>query len=208
MVKKTSRRYPFPFLTWGDSRHRLDFSCADPDAPAFPPDFLFGAATAAHQVEGDTTNNWTRWEETTRRGGRPPCIPANGVGPDGAVALRVLRLAAHYGKPIYITENGTCDAEIPDRRRRFLLECLYAVEQAIRNGIDVRGYLHWSLLDNFEWAYGFVLRFGLYRVDYETQERMLISGGERYRHIITAHRDRRMESPDEVTDRMANVGQT
>lgn len=96
-----------------------------------------------------------------------------------------LRLVDGYGKPIYITENGTCDADVPDRRRqRHLLGSLHAVDRALRDGCDVRAYLYWSLMDNFEWAHGFAPRFGLYRVDYATQARALTGGGALYRDIL------------------------
>ena len=102
-----------------------------------------------------------------------------------------LQRVRDYGLPIYITENGICDAQQPDRRRvDFLLRSLYAVQEAIRDGIDVRGYMHWSLLDNFEWAHGFGPRFGLYRVNYATQERTLTRGGSVYQAAIAAHRKR------------------
>lgn len=100
-----------------------------------------------------------------------------------------LRTAGRFGKPIYITENGTCDAEQPDWRRQwFLTQSLYAVQQAMRDGVDVRGYCYWSLMDNFEWAHGFAPRFGLYRVDYATQQRTLTGGGRLYRDIIARQR--------------------
>jgi beta-glucosidase len=96
-----------------------------------------------------------------------------------------LMLARAYPWPILVTEHGTCDEEQPDRRRQwFLLQSLYALAEAIGDGVDVRGYIHWALLDNFEWAHGFEPRFGLYRVDYPTQERTLTGGGELYRRII------------------------
>ena len=72
--------------------------------------------------------------------------------------------------PIYITENGMAD-NTGDRRPEFLRSHLYAIERALRDGADVRGYYHWSLLDNFEWAEGFTPRFGLYRVDYDDPDR-------------------------------------
>jgi beta-glucosidase len=102
-----------------------------------------------------------------------------------------VRFAGRYGKPVVVTEHGTCDGEVPDRRRRaFLLDSLHVLDRCIRDGVDVRGYLHWSLLDNFEWAHGFGPRFGLYRVDRATLERTLTSGGDLYRGIITEHRAR------------------
>ncbi len=74
-------------------------------------------------------------------------------------------------KPIYITENGFSDSR-DDRRPRALLEHLAQVQRAIREGIPVRGYFHWSLVDNFEWNNGWSARFGLIELDENTQERI------------------------------------
>ncbi|NJK32432.1 MAG: family 1 glycosylhydrolase, partial [Deltaproteobacteria bacterium] len=82
----------------------------------------------------------------------------------------VLRQMAFFGVPILVTENGL-DDRYDDRHSRFLYDHLSAMLAAIRDGVDVRGYLHWSLLDNFEWLDAFVPRFGLFRVDYATKER-------------------------------------
>ena len=91
-----------------------------------------------------------------------------------------------YQVPIYITENGLADAA--DRYRQwFIKETLPAVHRAIRDGADVRGYLHWSLMDNFEWAYGFWPRFGLVEVDYATQERRPRPSAQYYKKIIEAN---------------------
>jgi beta-glucosidase len=100
-----------------------------------------------------------------------------------------VRWAASAGLPITVTEHGTCDAEVPDRRRRwFVPASLHGLASAIADGVDVRGYVHWSLLDNFEWAHGYEPRFGLYRVDRDTQARELTSGGAWYRDLTAAHR--------------------
>lgn len=81
-----------------------------------------------------------------------------------------LRRLGRYGKPIVITENGisTDDATDPtdEKRIRFLHRHLEAMARAAGEGVDVRGYLYWSLMDNFEWAEGFDKRFGLVAVDY------------------------------------------
>lgn len=75
-----------------------------------------------------------------------------------------------YQKPIYITENGLADAK--DRLRQdFIKGHLYWIHRAIQEGIDVRDYFHWSLMDNFEWARGFEPRFGLIEIDYQTLKR-------------------------------------
>lgn len=85
----------------------------------------------------------------------------------------VLReVAGRFKEPIYITENGLADAK-DEKRAWFIKETLYAMHQAIQDGSDVKGYLHWSLLDNFEWDKGFWPRFGLLEVDYKTFERRI-----------------------------------
>jgi beta-galactosidase len=71
-----------------------------------------------------------------------------------------------YGLPMYVTENGIGDEE-DDDRPMFLVEHVAAVQAGIAAGADIRGYFHWSLTDNFEWAHGFEQRFGLARVDYD-----------------------------------------
>jgi beta-glucosidase len=85
-------------------------------------------------------------------------------------------LLARYGSslpPVYITENGCSTADVLDDQFRidYLDGHLRAVHRAIADGVDVRGYFVWSLLDNFEWAEGYSQRFGLVRVDFATQER-------------------------------------
>ncbi len=75
-----------------------------------------------------------------------------------------------YHKPIYITENGLASTN-DDRRARFLISYLKEIYHAIQLGIEVKGYFHWSLIDNFEWADGFSPRFGLIEVDFLTQKR-------------------------------------
>jgi len=79
-----------------------------------------------------------------------------------------------YKKPIYITENGLADAA-DSRRGKYLREVLTWVQKAIAQGVDVRGYLHWALTDNYEWTQGFGPRFGLIEIDYTTQARKVRS---------------------------------
>lgn len=102
-----------------------------------------------------------------------------------------VRWASRYRLPITVTEHGTCDAQVPDRRRQwFLATSLASLAETVAAGTDVRGYVHWSLLDNFEWAHGFTPRFGLYRVDHMTQQRVLTGGGRWYRDLLAAHHAR------------------
>jgi beta-glucosidase len=73
----------------------------------------------------------------------------------------------------------------PDRVT-YLREHLTAAHEAIQNGVDLRGYFVWSLLDNFEWAYGYAKRFGIVHVDYATQQRTWKDSAHWYRDVIAA----------------------
>lgn len=87
-----------------------------------------------------------------------------GIHPEGLE--RVLLNLKKYNKPIYITENGLADAK-DQKREKYIKDHLYFVHRAIEKGVDVRGYLYWSLMDNFEWQHGFWPRFGLIEIDRE-----------------------------------------
>ena len=80
------------------------------------------------------------------------------VHPDGF--SKIIRKVAKYQLPIYITENGIADAK-DTVRPGYLVSHLLEVARAIDDGIDIRGYYYWSLIDNFEWVKGFAPRFGL-----------------------------------------------
>jgi beta-glucosidase len=101
------------------------------------------------------------------------------VVPDGLREMLVT-LRDRYGEdlpPIYITENGAAYAALDDQDRITYLDGhIDAVAAARAAGVDVRGYFAWSLMDNFEWAEGYDMRFGLYEVDFATQERRLRKG--------------------------------
>jgi beta-glucosidase len=103
--------------------------------------------------------------------------------PDGLYLL--LKRLSTYGKPIFITENG-CPDNTDEHRPRFILTHLAAVHHAIEEGIPVKGYFHWTLVDNFEWAEGWGMRFGLIELDVETQERRMKRSGELYKEICKA----------------------
>jgi beta-glucosidase len=97
--------------------------------------------------------------------------------------------------PIYITENGAAfpdavsvDRKVHDPRRLdYLRQHFIQTRLAMQDGVDVRGYFVWSLLDNFEWGHGFTKRFGLIRVDYETQKRTMKESGEWYSRVIATN---------------------
>jgi Beta-glucosidase/6-phospho-beta-glucosidase/beta-galactosidase len=94
-----------------------------------------------------------------------------------------------YGLPIVVLEHGTADAADPDAlRESYLAASLAELSAAVAGGLDVRGYVHWSLLDNFEWTHGFTGRFGLFRLDRETGERTPTRAAGYYRRAIAASR--------------------
>ncbi len=109
----------------------------------------------------------------------------------------LMRLTDEYGaRKIYVTENGSSfpDAVQPDgvvddpERTDYLERHLAACASAVRRGAPLAGYFAWSLLDNFEWAYGYDKRFGLVHVDYRTQARTIKASGHRYADLVRAHR--------------------
>lgn len=95
---------------------------------------------------------------------------------------RVLSAASRFRKPIHITENGLPDAD-DDQRPRFIVTHLYQIWKALMEGVPVKGYYHWSLIDNFEWAEGWSLKFGLIAVDPVTQQRTLRPSARLYAEI-------------------------
>lgn len=96
---------------------------------------------------------------------------------------RVLKNLKRFGLPIYITENGVADAR-DLIRADFIKNHVESVKKAKREGVDVRGYFYWSLLDNFEWDKGFWPRFGLTEVNYKTFQRKIRPSAWIYKEII------------------------
>ncbi len=122
------------------------------------------------------------------------------VQPEGLTRL-LQRVSADYAGPagtaLYVTENGAAyddvaivedgETRVHDADRvEFLRGHLGAVLDAIEAGVEVGGYFYWSMLDNFEWAWGYEKRFGIVRVDYATQERAVKDSGREYARIIAS----------------------
>lgn len=82
------------------------------------------------------------------------------------------RLHEKYKLPIIITENGVAD-DRDAHRKWWITETIIGIKEAMKRGVEVNGYFHWSLTDNFEWAFGLWPRFGLTEIDYKTQKRTL-----------------------------------
>lgn len=117
---------------------------------------------------------YTRMLIGPERNGRPPKgTPRMQTGweiyPD-ALESTVRLAAAHTGQPVLVTEHGIATAD-DAQRIDFTAAALEGLQRAISDGVDVRGYLHWSLLDNFEWMAGYGMTFGLIEVDRDTFER-------------------------------------
>jgi beta-glucosidase len=106
------------------------------------------------------------------------------IYPDGM--RRVLLRLATLGRPIYVTETGFADAD-DSRRPSGLVRTLAALHHAMEQGAPVRGYYHWSLLDNFEWAEGWLPRFGLIALDHVTQARTPRPSAHIYARICSAN---------------------
>ena len=129
---------------------------------------------------------------------RQPGFPATANG--WPVTPECLRwgprfLYERYGLPIYITENGlagqdvvSLDGAVHDPARiDFLRRYLRELRRAVEDGADIRGYFHWSLMDNFEWCRGYAYRFGLLYVDYATQQRIWKDSAHWYRDMIASN---------------------
>ncbi|MFD3573336.1 GH1 family beta-glucosidase [Streptomyces sp. NPDC058644] len=151
--------------------------------PAVVSDDPAGPAPYAHQVR----------REGVPRTGMDWEIDASGI------ETLLLRLTNEYGaRKLYVTENGSSYPDVvrpagtvdDPERTDYLIRHLAACASAARKGAPLAGYYAWSLLDNFEWAYGYDKRFGLVHVDYETQRRTVKGSGLRYADIIRGHQGR------------------
>ncbi|MER5479461.1 GH1 family beta-glucosidase [Streptomyces sp. NPDC002734] len=142
---------------------------------------------------------------------RLPDVPRTGMDwqvDAGGIEGLLLRLTEEYGaRALYVTENGSSypdvvreDGSVRDPERAAYLEGhLAACASAARKGAPLAGYFAWSLLDNFEWAYGYDKRFGLVHVDYATQRRTVKSSGRRYAEIVRAHAAQADQAAEGVT---------
>jgi beta-glucosidase len=118
-----------------------------------------------------------------------------GIAPSGLTAVLVELHERYPGLPIVITENGCALEDQPDadgycddlERIAYLREHLRALAAALDRGVDVRGYFVWSLLDNFEWSYGYTKRFGLYAVEAKTGRRLPKASASWYGTVARAN---------------------
>jgi beta-glucosidase len=134
-----------------------------------------------------------------------PGVPVTDMGWEvapGALTDLLVRLDLDYDlPPLYITENGAAfkdtvvEGAVHDEERRAYIEShVRAVADAIDQGVDVRGYFVWSLMDNFEWALGYTKRFGIYYVEYATQARILKRSGLWFKQFAAAFNRHRIST--------------
>lgn len=176
-----------------DIIHRLD----DADKPVIfeedmaiisqPIDYL-GINYYTRTVYKTTRNDWFEVVEPTTTE-----LTAMGweITPDAFTELLVNLHSRYTLPPIFITENGAAihdeliNGEVKDdNRTAYFHSHLNAVNSAIEQGVDIRGYFAWSLMDNFEWALGYSKRFGIVHVDYNTQKRTVKQSGLAYSRLV------------------------
>ena len=101
----------------------------------------------------------------------------------GEGLYRAIKSISKLNLPIIITENGIADKK-DDKRELYINRYLYAVYKSIKEGYNVTGYFYWSLMDNFEWAFGYDMKFGLYSVDFKTLKRSLRQGSNAFIKLV------------------------
>ncbi|HZB68632.1 MAG TPA: GH1 family beta-glucosidase [Ornithinibacter sp.] len=196
--------YPDGFLD--DTAHLTDHAFirnGDLRAMSAPLDNLgvnnyFPTRVRAARNSEESTNRMPGCAGVVETDPRPPLTDMGWEMSPESHRLILERSARESGLPIYITENGSAwpdtvseDGEVHDPDRvSYLHGHLEAVADAVENGVDVRGYFAWSLLDNFEWAYGYEKRFGIVHVDYDTLKRTVKDSGREYARIIAEHHAR------------------
>jgi len=185
------KEYPEEFCVLAASRCTTDFSFlreGDMDIIGTPVDFLginfYSAATARY----DQTNLLLNSSPHTSY---PKTKMGWDIRPETLIDLLSYVRKEYTGIPVYITENGSAwddhleDGKVHDRERsEYLVKHLETVKEANRKGLNVKEYYCWSLLDNFEWAWGYSRRFGIVYVDYETQKRIPKDSYAVYRDYI------------------------
>lgn len=168
----------------------LPLRAGDLETIAQPLDFLGVNYYKREVVRDDPAGSGPRAAEVTGPGARRTAMGWE-IHPQGLADILVRVSQEYQPERIYVTESGAAfadrvaaDGTVDDpERAEYLLEHVAATMAAIRRGAPVAGYFVWSLLDNFEWAYGLDKRFGLVRVDFATQQRTVKSSGALFARI-------------------------
>jgi beta-glucosidase len=187
--------YPQALLDW-IGPHQPQVRAGDLELIHQPIDFLGINFYKTHAIEYAVNGGLLKLRST------PVSAPGMGltemgwgINPAGLTAL-LLDIAKKYGNPkLYITENGCALRDTADGqgyvadwgRVNYLRDHLHAAHDAIQAGANLRGYYAWSLMDNFEWAWGYGPRFGMVRVDFETSQRIPKQSARWYSQAISAN---------------------
>lgn len=185
--------YPADMMSWYADRADLSaIRAEDSVVIAQPLDFLGVNYYEQHEVVDDPEERLHNARKLTPT---PPITDSGiAVRPDGLANI-LRRISSDYTNlPLYVTENGaayfdyaTPEGAVDDVERvDFLEQHFAAVHDCITSGVDVRGYYVWSFMDNFEWAEGYRLRFGIVHVDYPSQRRTIKASGQWYRALIAS----------------------
>jgi beta-glucosidase len=208
-------RGTYPQDVLDDLRHITDFAFIRDGDPAlinapldvlginyYFPTLVAGTSSGYAPAEGATRYDWN---DVAPYPGTDLAYQIPQEGPYTAMGWRIeapsltellLRVHRDYPEiPLMITENGaafddvvSADGAVHDADRiAYLHDHIAAVHDAIQSGADIRAYFLWSLLDNFEWAFGYSKRFGIVHVDYETLARTVKDSGDWYREVIAQH---------------------
>ncbi|MGW7516030.1 GH1 family beta-glucosidase [Streptomyces sp. NPDC054796] len=181
----TARLTDWSFVRDGDTAtagQPLDGLCLNYYTPSLVSAAPLDGTVERHDGHGDSAHSpWPAAEGVAFH--QPPGARTEmgwSIDPSGLTDLLLRFHDEVPGLPLYVTENGAAYDDVPDAEGRvhdpervaYVHSHLAAVHQALAGGADVRGYFLWSLLDNFEWAYGYSKRFGAVRVDFGTQRRV------------------------------------
>ncbi|XXG89694.1 hypothetical protein AAC387_Pa12g1635 [Persea americana] len=184
---------------------KLDFIGVNHYSTLYAKDCMFSPCNLG------TSNGDMLAELTGLRGGlpigSPTAMPTFYVVPEGMEKMVMYFKERYNNTPMFITENGYAQEssdKIPMKdllndtgRIDYIRSYLAALSRAMRKGADVRGYFVWSLIDNFEWLYGYTLRFGLYYVDYSTLKRTPKLSAQWYQQFLHSPKTLKKQMPSE-----------
>ncbi|SFD34101.1 GH1 family beta-glucosidase [Streptomyces aidingensis] len=200
LIADTSRVSDWSFLKDGDEaaiRQPLDFLGINYYSPTIVSAAEPGSENARNDGHGASNHSpWVGAEDVEFHQAPGPRTEMGwSIDPTGMTELLMRFHREAPGLPLYVTENGAAFDDKPDAdgavhdpdRIAYLHGHLAAVHAAIEQGADVRGYFLWSLLDNFEWAYGYSKRFGITHVDFDSQARTPKDSAQWYARVIAAN---------------------
>ncbi|MFB7028159.1 MULTISPECIES: GH1 family beta-glucosidase [unclassified Streptomyces] len=206
LLADTAHLTDWSFVRDGDAataRQPLDLLAVNYYAPTLVSEVSEGAEKPQDDGHGDSPHSPWPGADRVAFHRAPGERTAMGWPVDAGALYDLLRRvsAAYPGLPLVISENGAAYEDVvgPDgsvhdpERAAYVHAHLEAVHRALADGVDVRGYFLWSLLDNFEWAYGYAKRFGAVRVDYDTLERTPKSSARWYARVA---RSGELTAPD------------